>query len=270
MHVLITTDAVGGVWVYTRELVTGLLQRKHSVTLVSIGEAPRPTQMKWIQELPNVDFRVAPFPLEWMQDAPKYIEQSIDFISSLVEKLNPDVLHFNQFCYGMLECSAPRIVVAHSDVLSWWVAVHGALPDNNRWLEWYQGLVSKGICGADVVVAPSQWMLDALCEHYPKPEHMQVIYNGRAPELFDHQRTKTNCVLTVGRLWDLGKQAALLLQKPHAMPVYVVGPDCYPGSSTEGSLSQVSSQITFFGRAIRRYSEDDLRGIVHLRRHITL
>src|SRR5208282_331116 len=37
MHVLITTDTVGGVWNYTRELVTGLSRRGIRVTLVSFG-----------------------------------------------------------------------------------------------------------------------------------------------------------------------------------------------------------------------------------------
>ena len=40
MHVLVTADTVGGVWTYTRELVTGLARRGVRVTLVSFGGAP--------------------------------------------------------------------------------------------------------------------------------------------------------------------------------------------------------------------------------------
>ena len=47
MHVLVTADTVGGVWTYTRELVTGLATRGIHVTLVSFGGIPtrRPKRM---------------------------------------------------------------------------------------------------------------------------------------------------------------------------------------------------------------------------------
>ena len=44
MRALVTADTVGGVWTYTRELVTGLSQRGVDVTLVSFGEIPSATQ----------------------------------------------------------------------------------------------------------------------------------------------------------------------------------------------------------------------------------
>ncbi len=44
MHVLVTADTVGGVWTYTRELVTGLAARGIRVTLVSFGGIPTATQ----------------------------------------------------------------------------------------------------------------------------------------------------------------------------------------------------------------------------------
>ncbi len=44
MHVLVTADTIGGVWIYTRELVTGLARRGIRVTLVSFGEIPTAAQ----------------------------------------------------------------------------------------------------------------------------------------------------------------------------------------------------------------------------------
>ena len=69
MHILITADAVGGVWTYARELVTGLVHRKHRVTAVSFGKLPSTDQTKWMQGLTGLEFYPCDFGLEWMQGA---------------------------------------------------------------------------------------------------------------------------------------------------------------------------------------------------------
>ena len=69
MHILVTSDTLGGVWTYTRELVTGLHARGHRLTLVSFGNIPSPQEADWITSLGGVDFRPTAFRLEWMQEA---------------------------------------------------------------------------------------------------------------------------------------------------------------------------------------------------------
>src|SRR3954468_827826 len=120
MHVLVTADTIGGVWTYARELICGLARRGVRVTLVSFGEIPSPAQVEWMDGLRNFDFRPTAFRLEWMQEAPADVEASSDFLQSVVEEVKPDLLHLNQFCYGRLPVDVPRLVVAHSDVVSWW------------------------------------------------------------------------------------------------------------------------------------------------------
>src|SRR5947209_2975673 len=119
MHVLITADTIGGVWTYTRELVCGLLRRGVQVTLVSFGEIPAPAQAEWLEGQRNVDFRPTAFRLEWMQEAPEDLPASADYLQAVVEEVKPDLLHLNQFCYGNLPGDVPRLVAAHSDVVSW-------------------------------------------------------------------------------------------------------------------------------------------------------
>lgn len=75
-----------------------------------------------------------------------------------------------------------------------------------------------------MVVAPSQWMMNALIHHYDVPDRRTVIYNGRSQSLFDAQRRKANCALSVGRVWDHGKQTSLLLSCRSTVPVRIVGP----------------------------------------------
>lgn len=246
MHVLITADTVGGVWTYTRELACGLLDRGHRVTLVSFGRMPTSAQTSWMGKK-NLAYYPTSFPLEWMQDAESGIAESAKYLEQIIAAAHPDILHFNQFCYGMLKCGIPKLVVAHSDVLSWWKAVHRDSPPQSPWLSWYTGVVSKGLERADAVVAPSQWMLDAIRENYgPPSRHTKVVHNGRSAGLFKSSPRKTNCVLSVGRLWDEAKQVKLLLDRTHSVPVTIAGSMQNPGNSESLAL-EPSPNMTFLG-----------------------
>src|ERR1700757_1223901 len=160
MHILVTADTLGGVWTYTRELVTGLVRGGDYVTLVSFGDIPTSLQMQWMEGLPNLDYRPTAFKLEWMMDSEADMLASSQFLESLIQECQPDVLHLNQFYYGAIGSDVPRIVVAHSDVVSWWHAVHHGAPPDSAWLRWYQKIVAHGLSEATVVVAPSRWMLE--------------------------------------------------------------------------------------------------------------
>lgn len=230
MHLLITADTVGGVWTYVRELVSGLCRRDVRVTLVSLGEMPSEKQTGWMDGLPGLDFRSTAFKLEWMQESASDLAASAEYLQSTIREVKPDLLHFNQYYYGALECDVPRLVVAHSDVVSWWHAVHGKEPQDSEWLRGYKQIVCRGLREATAVVAPSRWMLDQVERHYIRPACGSVIYNGRTASLFDPHLPKDGYALSVGRVWDPGKQVLLLSFADSPMPVRIVGPDRNPDS----------------------------------------
>jgi glycosyltransferase involved in cell wall biosynthesis len=227
-----TSDAVGGVWTYTEELVSGLIRRGHRVTLVSLGPEPKSDQTTWMTGLSELDYRLTTYKLEWMQGAARDIENSTAFLGDLVEEVSPDLLHLNQYCYGSLRGGVPRIIVAHSDVMSWWHSVHGCEPQESPWMAWYRNVVKDGLRAADTVIAPSKWMRDKLLENYATDVPTQVIYNGRSPELFAPKVDKEDFVLSVGRLWDQGKQVDLLAKQEQALNVCIVGNETEPGAET--------------------------------------
>src|ERR1700739_5037879 len=136
MHILVTADTLGGVWTYTRELVTGLVRRGDRVTLVSFGDIPAAAQTRWMDGLANLDYRPTAFKLEWMLDSEADMVASAQYLEAVIEETNPDVLHLSQFYYGPLNCGVPCVVVAHSDVVSWWAAVHKKMPPETEWLVW--------------------------------------------------------------------------------------------------------------------------------------
>ena len=223
MHVLVTTDSLAGSWTYARELVTGLVTRGVRVTLVSFGEIPLPDQTAWMDHLHGLDYRPTAFHLEWMQEAEKDLPESSAFLAALVRELRPDVLHLNQFCYGNLPVDVPRIVMIHGDLITRTYAVHNRAPRPEGSLAWYRNTVIKGLAGADVVVAPSAWMLDRISTFYTRPQRAEVIYPGRNPIFFNPYIDKDDCVLAVGRLVDASKQVFLLTQHPYSVPVCIVG-----------------------------------------------
>ena len=257
MHVLITCDTVGGVWTYTQELVTGLAQAGHRVTLVSFGKLPLPHQTAWMHTLDRVDYRPTEYRLEWMEVAERDIEESRRYLKLLVEEVQPDVLHFSQYCYGDIEVDVPRIVVAHSDVVSWWVAVHGKEPDETPWIGRYRDHVRRGLSGADVVVAPSQWMLDGVTRHYVNPREGMVIHNGRTPELFNRREKKEDLVLSVGRIWDQAKQVSLLLAADTSARICIVGWEQEPGRESKEALLSARPNVELLGQK----SQEELQSL---------
>lgn len=262
MHVLVTADTIGGVWSYTRELVSGLLRRGHLVTLVSLGRMPRNEQAAWI-EGKDINFYPTEFPLEWMPESEAGVAESVDFILRVIRKHNPDILHTSQFCYGALPCGIPKVLVAHSDVVSWWQAVHNCDPPGSPWFAWYRSLVFAGLADADLVVTPSQWMLDAICRHYDPPQRAQVIYNGRSSSLFHPTKRNIARVLSVGRVWDEGKQVSLLLARDHSAEILIAGDMKHPFSSVKNCAVGLNANVRICGekneQALRTlYSESSI------------
>ena len=239
MRVLLTADTVGGVWTYARELATGLSRRGIQVTLVSFGHVPEPRQMEWTQCLRNLDYRPTAFRLEWMQDSAADSAESSAFLLNVIRETRPDILHLNQFCYGALQVDLPKIVVAHSDVISWWSEVRGEVPPGTAWMRWYRETVLRGLSGASVVVAPSRWMLSQVEKHYGRPQYSRVIYNGRNPRSFNAHGCKDNFILTVGRLWDAAKQVSLLAGLDCGLPVVIAGATEHPDEAYRGDAREI-------------------------------
>jgi len=242
-----TSDTVGGVWTYTQELVTGLIQAGHRITLVSFGKLPAPHQADWMRTLPGLDYRPTEYRLEWMEVAARDIEESRRYLELLVEEVEPELLHLSQYCYGDIAVGVPKIVVAHSDVVSWWVAVHGREPEDTPWMRRYRQTVTQGLAGADVVVAPSRWMLDAVRKHYLEPARATVVSNGRTPELFTAGGAKENFVLSLGRVWDEGKNMGMLCERELPAPVVIVGAEREPGREAAPKPAKLPGNVRLLG-----------------------
>lgn len=238
-RVLMTADAVGGVWTYCLHLAAGLAQAGVAIDLAVLGPAPDDAQRAAAAQIPGLTLWPASFRLEWMADAARDVVRSGEWLLALAARTAPDVVHLNGFAHGALPFPAPKIVMAHSCVLSWWRAVHGCAPPE-AWHA-YAEAVRGGLAGADRVIAPSAAMLRALDAHYgPRRAPSSVVANG-LPWPRAIPGPKRPLVFAAGRLWDEGKNVAALAAAAPTLswPVVVAGDGALGGTPASDGVRRV-------------------------------
>jgi glycogen(starch) synthase len=244
--VLMTADTVGGVWHYAVELAAALGAHGVRVALATMGGPLTASQRAHIACVPNATVHESAYTLEWMPDPWRDVSSAGAWLLELERKLRPDVVHLNQFAFGDLPFDAPKLVVAHSCVLSWWRAVHGTAAP----AEWnrYRRAVRRGLNGAAVVAAPTGAMLRTLRENYEYEGPGIAIPNGRSAREYRPSH-KEPVILAAGRLWDCAKNLSALEAVAPALPwpVLVAGSNSQPGGGVRESrgvqaLGELSSQ----------------------------
>jgi glycosyltransferase involved in cell wall biosynthesis len=225
--VLMTADTVGGVWHYAVELAGALGRRGVRVALATMGAPLTASQREQIAAVSTATVHESSYRLEWMEEPWDDVRRAGEWLLALERDLRPDLVHVNQFAFGALPFRAPKLVVAHSCVLSWWRAVH-RVPVPPLWRR-YQDEVAAGLEGADLVAAPTRAMLDTLDENYGFDRAGVVVPNGRDSAAYA-PGAKQPVILAAGRLWDEAKNlAALEAIAPHlAWPVLVAGSVAHP------------------------------------------
>jgi glycogen(starch) synthase len=239
MRVLMTTDTVGGVWSYSMELCKVLNDFNVRFCLVTMGAPMQPAQRKEVESLANVIVHETDIMLEWMEAPWKSIDTSCDWLLQIESEFQPDIIHLNCFVYGSLPWKAPLIVVAHSDVWSWWKAVKNELPPT-EWNEYYNR-VSKGLEGADLIVAPSKAMMNYVREIYSAKCPGMVIYNGKSSAAF-YPAEKEPFIFSMGRIWDEAKNIQLLVQAASLInyPIRIAGDNSFGGNHVEVAGTNIS------------------------------
>lgn len=228
MRILMTTDTIGGVWTFTKELSTELLSSGCAVALVSFGRTPSPAQRQWVTVQSekwgtNFYFAASDAPLEWMDDNAGAFTIGARLLNRVAQSFAAEFLLSSQYCYGALECDLPRALVAHSDVLSWAVNCRGRELEGSAWLDRYWRLVTDGLKDADAVIAPTRWMLEALASHFALPGDARVIHNGRTLEPSTAALHRKCQGVSVGRLWDEGKNLKVLADIRAPFPILIAG-----------------------------------------------
>jgi glycosyltransferase involved in cell wall biosynthesis len=234
-HVLMTADAIGGVWTYAMTLAEETARSGVRTTLAVMGPAPSESQRAEAARIRGLKLFVGPFKLEWMDNPWRDVVEAGVWLRRLVARDPPDVIHLNGYVHAAIEWCAPTLVVGHSCVLSWWAAVHGE--ETCHAYERYRAAVSRGLRNADMVAAPTRAMAAALHKHYGAPRRIAVVANG-VPARRAAAFAKEPFVLAAGRLDDRAKniEALATAARSARWPVYAAGTaDEAPGAASRQS-----------------------------------
>jgi glycogen(starch) synthase len=246
MHVLSSVDAVGGVWTYALELARALPDVRFS--FAQMGPRPSNAQRSEVAALPNVEQFESDFKLEWQAEPWEDVDRSGEWLLELQRELRPDLVHLNGFSHGALPFEVPKIVVAHSCVLSWWEAVKDESPPRD-WRE-YARRVEFGLNLADAIVAPTAAFGHEITRTYNLSRAVQTIHNGAAPFQTPAQ-SREPFVLCAGRAWDEAKNFAVLEETAARVPVRLAGEAgdfCAPNIELLGRLERAQLE-TLLARA---------------------
>lgn len=229
-RILMTCDAVGGVWRYALDLAGTLRRDGMSVILAVLGPETTPQQR---QEARSVATLVETgLHLDWMVEEPEPLGSIPDRLATLAIEHGVDLVHLNLpsqadgFPPGL-----PVVAVSHSCAVTWFAAVRGSEPP--RGWSWQKAVNQRGFERADSIVAPSQSHANLLCTVYGDLPGLTVIPNASAvrPE----HAVKDRYVFAAGRWWDDGKNGrALDAAAPMIRwPVVMVGSNAANGQKTE-------------------------------------
>ena len=243
---LLTSDCVGGVWTYTLDLVSDLAGLGHEVVVAVMGRALADDQRDELAAVPTAGVHARSYRLEWMPQPEADLDAAAGWLLELAAQHRPDVVHLNQLSFGALPWPCPTLLVAHSDVVTWWRAVHGTDPP----ADWdaYRDRVERGLNGADLVVTPTAAMLHELTSAYRFATPTAVISNGRA--LPTSPTTSQPLMAAAGRTWDEAKNITTAVRAARGLPwpLQVAGETTAPGKEYLDRLSR-SDVVELLARA---------------------
>jgi len=252
-RILMTTDAVGGVWTYAASLARNLCRHGHEVTLVTMGPAPRREQVESLTGIAGLSLEATGLALEWIDAEGLDMPLARETLLRLAERAQPDLIHLNSFREATFDFGVPVLAVAHSCVGSWWQAC-GPGQMEPRWRAYLRN-VAAGLNAADRWAAPTMAYRDWI-EHFYRPRTRgETVWNGADPASAD---TKQRSILAAGRLWDDAKNLHSLAK---------VAADVHWPISVAGSLQVAGgAQAAEAGglRVLGELAHDDL--LMHMRR----
>ncbi len=246
MKILLTTDAVGGVWQYTTELAQALSARGVECVVAVLGPAPSEDQRIALvssvlprKREPRAKQDVARnsgflrsqkhgvpitlietgLPLDWTCADAAPVLAAGKAIATLAKDHAVNLIHYNMPTLAAAGPPAiPSIAVAHGCVSTWWEAAKGT--PLGRDYRWHRALTADGLRAVDRVVAPSAAYAAIVERHYRLETPVLAIHNGRTlTGAYDPAAPMADVALTVGRLWDGVKNAALLDKAAARLPI---------------------------------------------------
>lgn len=197
LQILMTTDTLGEVWLYSLNLARALEPFDVHIHLASMGAMPNKEQKEEIEALGNVTLYSSNWQLEWMHNPWDEVEAAGHWLKYLQSEIRPHLMHFNHYSLAALPWKSPVLLVGHGNLLSWWEAVHGVPAPEEYHI--YRTKVSEGIQAASMVVASTASALEEFTRHYGPIARQQLIHHSIiSPQA--NTRAKQPFILAAGNL----------------------------------------------------------------------
>lgn len=225
-RVMLTADAVGGVWSYALDLTRMLVGRGISVALVTLGPPPSAAQRRDAASA-GAELQVTSLPLDWTAASERDLDDAAAELQRRALECRADLVHIHApALIGTEGWPLPVVTTAHSCVATWWAkAGNGALPPD---LAWRARRTSDGLAHASGIIAPSRSFALDIAETYGRHLPIVVVHNGRKqlPSIVEETGASRALVLTAGRLWDRGKNVRVLDEAARigGTAIYAAGP----------------------------------------------
>ncbi|WP_404926681.1 glycosyltransferase family 4 protein [Mesorhizobium sp. ORM16] len=230
-RILMTVDAVGGVWRYALDLAREFVDGGDSVLLAGLGPEPSTQQAEEARSLAT---------LTWLNTPPDWMTRNASDLDALPRELHApirdhaiDLVHLNAPTQAVgLDAPCPVVVVSHSCVVTWFHAVKGQAVDS-AW-DWQKQRNRRGFDRADAVIAPSHSHAAMLETCYGQIARLNVVANGARPIAKAEKRQPL--VFAAARWWDEAKNATVIDQAASITqwPVFAAGSTLGPDGQRAG------------------------------------
>jgi len=229
-RLLLTADAVGGVWQYACDLAACLAPHGWEAVIAVLGPEPSAKQRR----LTRARVVATGLPLDWMSDGADAVLATGDALAVLARELKVDLVQLNGPALGArANFGVPVVAVEHGGLATWWAATER--PPLPAELAWNRDLARAALIRADAVVAPSIAHAADVRRAYGLTATPLAIHNGRRPMELLGGFTPSSGAFTAGRLWDQAKDVGTLDRAAArtAAPFRAAGPLVGPHGRTE-------------------------------------
>ncbi len=226
-HVMITTDVVGGVWSYSLALAAGLAKGGRECTLAVLGPAVQPHQAQAVSAISGCTLVETGLGLDWLTPDRHSLAATARTVATLGERIGATSAHLHAPCLAGSCWAIPVIATAHSCMATWWDTVRGGPPPEA--FACHCAATLDGLHRATHVIAPSEAFAADLRRTYALARPVEVIHTG-LPATSTADANRDGFILTAGRLWDEGKNIAMLDQAAALtdVPITAAGPLASP------------------------------------------
>lgn len=204
-RLLMTTDAVGGVWRYALDLARGLGEIGVETALLGFG--PRPTRAQRNEAERVAQLAWSDLRLDWMARDAAELAGVPETVARHAGDSRADLLQVNVPSQAAgIDVDIPVVAASHSCVASWFQVVRGTdLPASWRW---QRDLTGAGLAAARAVVTPSEAFARILACCYPGLGPVTVVPNATATP--PSTKARKSPAYAAARWWDEGKNAGTL------------------------------------------------------------